>query len=272
MMKKKSQKDLAAILRKAATAQGAFKPRAGGAAQRFLAAAAAAKDAKNKTEPDGITGVVPAPMLRGLNIDTSRSGTPDPNAQGASVPPSPRFAPGHDRKSSGPGALKFEPPNIQITRAQTDDETARQRAAAEQKEKEREEAAALLAAKRERQASSNATYCTALGIDPALIGSRGGDFMDLLESFGWDGEFEDGKAVDDLEADLRRELGRVQASSWLGHLEKQEGKGGREVEGLAEAMDRALEECERFDGLLTLYSHELGVSSFRHSVVTVYDV
>ena len=60
-----------------------------------------------------------------------------------------------------------------------------------------------------------------------------------------------------MEADIRREIGRVQASSWLGNIEQQEGK----IDQLAKLIDRTIEECEELDGLLTLYSHELSVGA-----------
>jgi hypothetical protein len=63
----------------------------------------------------------------------------------------------------------------------------------------------------------------------------------------------DEQKIEDLEADIRREIGRVEATSWLGNLEQQEGK----VEQLAVLIDKTIEECEELEGLLTLYSHEL---------------
>jgi hypothetical protein len=62
MIKKKPSREIAGALRKAATAYGAFKPRPGGAGERLLAAAK--KQQSMSDEPDGITGVVPAPSLR----------------------------------------------------------------------------------------------------------------------------------------------------------------------------------------------------------------
>ncbi|KAK5286018.1 hypothetical protein LTR16_004350, partial [Cryomyces antarcticus] len=74
MIKKKSNKDVASTFRKAATAYNAFKPRAGGAAERVKAL-----DVKSKIQgPDGISGVVPAPsLLRQVTEDEARASTPE---------------------------------------------------------------------------------------------------------------------------------------------------------------------------------------------------
>jgi hypothetical protein len=95
-----------------------------------------------------------------------------------------------------------------------------------------------------------------LGVDSNILEGRGADFDDILTDLGWNGRLSDDKKIEDLEADIRREIGRVEATSWLGNLEQQEGK----VDQLARLIDKTIEECEELDGLLTLYSHELNVS------------
>lgn len=67
--------------------------------------------------------------------------------------------------------------------------------------------------------------------------------------------------VDDLEARVRREIGRVQAGSWLGHLEEMQDS---KVEALAGLFEKTIAECEELEGYLTLYGHELGVSFVFH--------
>jgi exocyst complex component 1 len=69
----------------------------------------------------------------------------------------------------------------------------------------------------------------------------------------WEGKFPDDEYVDKYETDIRREIGRAQASGWLGHVEQQQSK----VQELATAFEKAIAECEELDGLLTLYAHEL---------------
>ena len=107
--------------------------------------------------------------------------------------------------------------------------------------------------KRQRQEADIEKYCSSLGLDPKIVEGRGSDFNDLLTEFGWQGRLADGQRLEVLEADIRREIGRAQATGWLGHIEQQDGK----IRDLGKAFDKAIEECEELDGLLTLYSHEL---------------
>lgn len=217
MIKKKGGIDLANTFRKAATAYGAFKPRAGGAAERLLAA-----KEKPDNEPDGITGVVPAPSLR-VQPNEAAKGAPSPsttsqessNLQVADVPIRPKSAEPIPRKKRPISPLP--PP--------------------------------------EPREDRSSQYCSALGIDPNILQGRGVEFDHILSDLGWDGKLKEDKTAGDFEADIRREIGRVQASSWLGHLESQDG----EAQELAQFLDRTIEECEELEGLLTLYSHELSV-------------
>jgi exocyst complex component 1 len=235
MKKKKSSKEIANQFRKAALAASAFKPRAGGAAERLLA-----QKEKSSNEPDGITGVVPAPLLRGTSND-SRSATPDflsPTSEILSPP------------------LNRPTPTIQLQRTPTEDEASNKDL--EQKgprshspEKPRSRSPGRR--RRQLQEARIAKYCNALGIDSKVIEGRGGDFDELLTEIGWDGKLPEDKKIEDFEADVRREIGRAQASGWLGHIEQQEGK----IEQLGKLFDRTIEECDELDGLLTLYSHEL---------------
>ncbi|KAI9881770.1 MAG: hypothetical protein M1823_006519, partial [Watsoniomyces obsoletus] len=82
---------------------------------------------------------------------------------------------------------------------------------------------------------------------------RGADFNELLTEFGWEGKLDERQKIETFESDIRREIGRAQATGWLGHIEQQEYR----VQDLARAFDKAITECEEMDGLLTLYSHEL---------------
>jgi hypothetical protein len=111
--------------------------------------------------------------------------------------------------------------------------------------------------RRKHREDNTAKYCQALGIDASFLDGRGLDFDEILTDLGWSGRLNDDKKIEDLEADIRREIGRVQATSWLGNIEQQEGK----IDQLAKLIDKTIEECEELDGLLTLYSHELSVST-----------
>ncbi|KAK2875629.1 hypothetical protein FQN49_001546 [Arthroderma sp. PD_2] len=219
MMKNKGgPKDVANVLRKAATAYNAFKPRAGGAAERLLAA-----KEKEKTEgPDGITGVVPAPLLRGASAEsTTKAST--------------------------------EPPKVQVTDSSTGKEVSFGKTTEPSPPKRKE-----MKPVQPPREDNTKKCCSALGVDPAILGGRGVEFDWLLTDLGWDGRLAKDKGIEALETDIRREIGRVQASSWLSQL--QSSHDGR-VDQLAKLFDRAMEECDELDGLLTLYSHELDTLS-----------
>ncbi|KAF7597064.1 hypothetical protein BBP40_010538 [Aspergillus hancockii] len=257
MIKKKQPKEVAGTFRMAATAHGAFKPRPGGAGERLLAAAKKQK-AETDQEPDGITGVVPAPSLRAA-IDTVASPeTPDKEMATLSSPakevPSPAKSP------------ILEPPTVEVTQAATEEPTV---SSFETQEQPRDTSRAVVKVvvddrarsvspsphdrRRRRHEDNTIKYCQALGIDPSAVDGRGVDFDDILTDLGWNGRLNDEKKIEDLEADIRREIGRVEATSWLGNLEQQEGK----IDQLAKLIDKTIEECEELDNLLTLYSHEL---------------
>ena len=235
MRNKKSSKEVANQFRKAALAAGAFKPRAGGAAERLLA-----QKEKTSNEPDGVTGVVPAPLLRGTGGD-SRGGTPDVLSPASDIMSPPATRP---------------TPTIQLQRTPTEDqvqvkEPEKQARRSTSPDKPRSRSPGRR--RRQLREARIAKYCNALGIDSSIVEGRGGDFDDLLTELGWDGKLPEDKKMEDFEADVRREIGRAQASGWLGHLEQQEGK----LEQLGKLFDRTIEECDELDGLLTLYSHEL---------------
>lgn len=257
MMKKKSTKDIAKTLRMAATAYNAFKPRAGGAAERFFA-----EKEKLTGEPDGITGVVPAPIQRGISNETSRSATPD------SASNRPLSATGKERPFSPLGvSFKQEPPKVQITRTATDNgqsltELPQTQSESPGKSRSKSPGGAQSDRRRKRKSESSTKYLTALGLDPAILEGHSTEFDGVLTELAWNGRLPDEKSIDELEVDVRREIGRVQAGSWLGHMEQQEGK----IEQLSRMFDRCMEECEELDGLLTLYAHELNVSCRTPSV------
>ncbi|KAF4216436.1 hypothetical protein CNMCM5878_007095 [Aspergillus fumigatiaffinis] len=258
MIKKKPSREIAGALRKAATAYGAFKPRPGGAGERLLAAAK--KQQSMSDEPDGITGVVPAPSLRvGTEVTpAAASGTPDKE-----TPPA---LPSPIKEAPSPVApTALEPPTVEVTQppaAETANtavesrDEARDTARDEVKTVADERARSVSPSpngRRRRREDNTIKYCQALGVDSNILEGRGADFDDILTDLGWNGRLSDDKKIEDLEADIRREIGRVEATSWLGNLEQQEGK----VDQLARLIDKTIEECEELDGLLTLYSHEL---------------
>ncbi|KAG5294651.1 exocyst complex component Sec3 [Histoplasma ohiense] len=242
-MVKKKPAELASTLRKAATAYSAFKPRPGGAADRLLAS-----KEKSGEEPDGITGVIPAPQSRTMTDDSVKTTVPpwtEPSTKDTQSIVPPTEVPKAEEVANvqvTEAALQLQPSKGISTPITSPPEIASSKVSPSQAER-----------RRPRREDNTANYCTALAIDPSLLEGRGASFDDILSDIGWHGKLSEDKRVDDLEADVRREIGRVQASSWLGHLEQQEGK----VDQLAKLFDKAIAECDELDGLLMLYSHEL---------------
>ncbi|KAK2736840.1 hypothetical protein FQN57_000520 [Myotisia sp. PD_48] len=231
MVKRKESKDLANAFRKAANAYVAFKPRAGGAADRLRAA-----KEKQSNEPDGITSVVPAPLLRKTN-------EADKVATEVAPPKTPSKSP----------SVAQPPPRLQVTDSATGKEIQVDR---QPRSPPPTPPSARKKAQFEREDNTK-KYCEALGIDSGIFGDRGVEFDHILTDLGWDGKMASDKSIEDLETAVRREMGRVQASSWLGHLQFHSGK----LDHLSALIDRTVEECDELDGLLTLYAHELGTLS-----------
>lgn len=265
MIKKKQSKDMVGAFRKPVTTQGAFKPRPGGAGERLMAAAKRQK--AEMSEPDGITGVVPAPFLR-TNQESENAATPDtPEKETPPSVPVPATAPAIPSPTASPSN---EPPTVEVTQPAADEapavpvlevpeeprDTSRATVKVDANERTRSVSPSPHDRRRRRHEDNTIKYCQALGIEPGVLEGRGVDFDDILTDLGWNGRLNDEKKIEDLEADIRREIGRVEATSWLGNLEQQEGK----VDQLARLIDRTVEECEELDNLLTLYSHELNVS------------
>ena len=248
MIKKKSTKEIASTFRRAALAATAFQPRAGGAGARLMAQK---EKEKPSAEPDGINAVVPAPLLRGMSSDSAQSGAPEIPTPGSEkerpfLPLSKEFAPKVQlQRTATEGSMK--------TSEETSNEPPKQkrevRAASPDKARSRSPGRR----RRQRQQAGIDKYCGGLGIDSKILDSRGGDYLDMLEEFGWDGRLVDEHNAENLTADLRREIGRAQATGWLGHIEQQDEK----IKELGKAFDKVIEECEELDGLFTLYSHEL---------------
>jgi len=262
------RKDVADKFRKAALAANAFKPRQGGGAARLKAMQ---EEGKKGNEPDGITGVVPAPLSRGMSADSVASSRPSTPATPGfkEIPTSPlplsqapkvtlqRTAtedstmsqPSQGPDQSGKPKQLLDSPAVQDEEPQESQQLVPERSPTPEKARSR----SPQRRKKQRQEADIAKYSSSLGIDPRIFEGRGAEFNDLLTEFGWNGKLDSKQKISDLEAQVRREIGRAQATGWLGHVEQQESK----VQELAKAFDRAIEECEELDGLFTLYSHEL---------------
>lgn len=246
--------DTANKFRKAAAAAGAFKPRAGGAAAKMFA-----KDTKNSDEPDGISGVfvpkrpAPAeapkeeivekkveepgsrPTSSRMSRDLPKITTDAVPAVTVSGPKSPRVPIQEPEPVEEEAALAVpEKPETKSIDVPTDPEPR----------------------KKKRRSNQQVMNISKLGIDPAIMDERGLGFESLLTELGWGGNAIAPKHVEALEIDIKREIARVEAGSWLNHLEQKDDR----VEAVERMLDRAIAECDELEGLLTLYNVELSVS------------
>ncbi|KAF1808194.1 hypothetical protein P152DRAFT_462769 [Eremomyces bilateralis CBS 781.70] len=238
MVKKKSGKDVANAFRKAATTYGAFKPRAGGALDKLKAAQS------KSNEPDGINAVVPAP--------------PKPKQNDESV--SPKAA----RKPSGDLSTKAAVPTDSVPQLTVSSPMSRRQAIVDQNaesslskrnaEKLNANVVEIEAARKQRRRSQYQTKCLSkLGVDASIFEGRGIDFETALDDFGWGTSMFQRPKIEVFEVDVRRALGRLEAGSLLGDFESNRDR----VDVVETLFDRALAECDEFEGLLTLYGVEL---------------
>lgn len=223
---------------KAASAFGAFKPRAGGAAERLRIA-----QLKPSEGPDGISGVVPAPSLvRVMSDESVKSTTLTPSEEKPSttlkpiesIPEVKITVPQSNRPSSIEGPLKTpQGPVVELPKIR---EVKRQRPPAEIMAKE----------------------IRAIGIDPAIIGDRGGELLAAWEEYGFTpGEGMRNINVDQMQERIRYDLDKIQTGSeFLKFMDDQDEK----VAAIHRGFDDAIAECDELDGLLTLYLVELDVS------------
>ncbi|KAL3423802.1 exocyst complex component Sec3 [Phlyctema vagabunda] len=236
MIKQKSRGDIKGTFlaaAKAASAFQAFKPRAGGAADRL-------KNMPQKPAegPDGITSVVPAPfLLRGMSSDsttavspaTTIEKAPSPSPKPDAIPEVKIIVPQSERPSSIQGSIKGLEESIE-------------------KPKPRD-------AKRPKPASDRIQKeLASLGVDPSILNGRGTELINLWDDFGWTGEGVHTKNIDEMQVEIERELNKVQAGGWLARLNEEDER----VEAIQKGLDICIAECEELEGLLTLYSVELG--------------
>lgn len=250
---KKTTKDL---FKSAATAYTVFKPRAGGAAAKLFAA-------ENKSnEPDGITGVVPAPSL--VRTKTNESARTQGSQDPSSIQATPTSVKGKDPVFPSTKSKEPQLPDVKVTSpkspydgpapvvAVTSAATLMSDSIAQQKAKAAEEETARRKLRRTPQQSK---YLETLGVDPALLEGRGLAFESLLDEF-WPPSVWHSKSAETLQAEIRREMAQVQAGSWLEHLERHD----EQRAAVKDLLDKSIEEVDVLDKLLTLYSVEMGVS------------
>ena len=300
MVKKKGE--VRDRFKKAATAAAAFKPRAGGAAEKILRAKIEREQGIKTNDVDGVSGYVPRPGMAGGRQDSNMSavsavsgvGSVEEKSEGGkkdggdlAVKEPERQQPvglgvqgvadGKEQAPTTPvvevtsplspakeldrqlGGIDGQTKGVQLT-----DEQAGEHLQTPRQEAEVQEAEQALFEQREarkpqvkvkRRSNQQERNLAALGIDRGLLEGRGLEFEATLSDFGWnDTAFETKKLVD-IESDLRREAGRLEAGSWLSSTDGQREERVQQVELL---LDKAIQECDELEGLLTLYSVELG--------------
>ncbi|KAF6237679.1 hypothetical protein HO173_003880 [Letharia columbiana] len=245
--KKKSTTEVASKFRKAATAYNAFKPRAGGAAERV---------ANDKTAGgDGITGVFQAPsLLKGISQDDVRPATPKQSLENRpSTPDVKREIPTVQITTSPAKPVTPVPPEPVPQKPselvlQKSSEYEQRPPIAEKAQEDR---------RKKHRSDHSAKYAKTLGINAGLLEGRTFEIEEVLNDFGW-GEEGSGRATfEELEKGIRKEIARVEAGSWLSAVENNDER----VVAVAEMMDRVVAECDELDNLLTLYNVELGILS-----------
>jgi hypothetical protein len=246
--------DAASKFRKAAAAAGAFKPRAGGAAAKLFAP----KEAKSSDEPDGISGVFvpqrPTPKEAPKEAPKTEEETKPEEA--------PKRIPDRSSKERPRISTEVVPsvtvssplsPTPKATIPEPEENGLAPSADIPTIPKATPEPEVR---RKKRRSNQQITNIANLGIDPSLIDEQGLEFEGLLSELGWGSHELSAKKIDALEHDIKREIARVEAGSWLNHLEQKDDR----VEAVERMLDRAIAECDELEGLLTLYNVELGVS------------
>lgn len=267
MIKKKSNKEIANVMLKAATAYSAFKPRAGGAAEKLLNS-----EKRTTDEHDGVSGVFPAPSI----IKTSSS-----EAIKSSSSEATKISSSEATKTSSSEAIETptqerapEPQNIlqiqsnelpplqttivadvpsktdAITSPAHDVSPVEQPLAAPSTQREER--------RRRRRSDHSSKYANSLGINHGLLEGRTSEFDAVLNELGWNEEATRRNTFEELQLGLRKEIMRLEAGTWLGVLEN----GDERVAAVGHMMDKVIAECEELECLLTLYNAELGVSYY----------
>ncbi|EPE02408.1 exocyst complex component [Ophiostoma piceae UAMH 11346] len=246
MIKKKSKGDIANVFWKAATAASVFKPRPGGAGERLRLAAN-----KYNDEPDGITGVVPAPprpvspkpdLAAEAAASEERPKTPQRSSV-RSIPEVKVTVP----NSSRPSSLQKPKP---ISKDPVDDKPP--------PVPPKPKTGMAIDTRKSVMSGNDTKYLAALGVDSTIMDKHSVEFAKWLDYFGWvPGDAMRKINTEDLKIDLDRELNRAQAGGWLSRFQDEDDR----VESIKKGIDTAIDECEELDNLLTLYSVELSTLS-----------
>ncbi|RMJ10308.1 hypothetical protein CDV36_010046 [Fusarium kuroshium] len=241
---KKSRNEIAGALWKAAataSAATAFKPRPGGAGERLRQL-----QAKGDEGPDGITGVVPAPPR-----PPSREKEPTPEQPHEQAKPAEEPKPTERPKSADRSSLVPEV-KISLPSSRPSSSHGAPKEVKKSKEPEKKEPRRSIAA------GNDVKYLQTLGVNPSILDERSEEFSQWLDYFGWiPGEQMRTRNVEEMKADLERELNKAQAGGWLARFREEDER----VDAIKLGLDVAMAECEELDNLLTLYSVELSTLS-----------
>ncbi|KAF4975777.1 hypothetical protein FZEAL_7479 [Fusarium zealandicum] len=255
---KKSRGEIAGAFWKAAsaaTAATAFKPRPGGAGERLRQA-----KAKIDEGPDGITSVIPAPPRppsRGRE-DSFEQPTPSEEAK-PSVEAKPAQAPttleqpqSTERSKSVDRSSLVPEVKVTVPTSRPSSSYGAPQEVKKPKQPEKKEP------RRSVAAGNDMKYLQTLGINPSILDERSEEFGQWLDYFGWiPGEQMRTRNVEEMKADLERELNKAQAGGWLARFREEDER----VDAIKLGLDVAMAECEELDNLLTLYSVELSTLS-----------
>lgn len=226
---KKSQRELAGVLWKAASAAGSFKPRPGGAGERLREAARKA----TIDGPDGITSVVPAPPRPAPPPEAPKSAEPAQKPDG-------KPAPLPEVKVTVPNSN--EPSSLEISK--------------DVRGKQLEETRKDEEARRIAVVGNDTRYFSALGVDTTLLADTTTEFARWLDHFGWvPGTQMRSRNFDEMKLEMERELNKAQAGGWVARFQEEDER----VDAIKRGLDVAIAECDELDNLLTLYSVELSV-------------
>ncbi|KAM0426649.1 hypothetical protein ACHAPT_007965 [Fusarium lateritium] len=246
---KKSRNEIAGALWKAASAASAataFKPRPGGAGERL-------RQAKTKGDegPDGITSVVPAPprppSREKETTPEQPYEQPKPEEPKALEKPKSTERPKSADRSSLVPEVKITVPTSRPTSSHGLPQEVKKQKEPEKKEPRRSVAA-----------GNDVKYLQTLGVSPSILDERSEEFSQWLDYFGWiPGEQMRTRNVEEMKADLERELNKAQAGGWLARFREEDER----VDAIKLGLDVAMTECEELDNLLTLYSVELSTLS-----------
>ena len=254
MVKKRAAPGAAADrFRKAAFAANAFKPRPGGAAERILKAKAE-KETGATGEADGITGV----FRPHAQQKEEPAVTPEPQPVASSAPTLEVTSPVSPLRMSSStmrGEIGVQLADGGPVKAAESKESVEPIEPEETPEENEETQLRTPQIKIKRRSLQQEKYLGELGIDKSILEGKGIEFENLLLDFGWGDGARQPKQIADFENDVKRQLGRVEAGSWLSQADNAREDKVTHVEAL---LDKAIAECDELEGLLTLYSVELG--------------